>query len=79
MMEKIDQTLGLRRIFDRRQGDFFFSLGAGASKENMLDYWNWMVGVSIDTSGGVIDVEVRAFDPEARKQSPRRSSRKAQS
>ena len=65
LMEKIDQTLDLRSIYNRHPSDFVFSLGSDASTEDMLDYWNWMVRVAIDTNGGVMDIEVRTFDSES--------------
>ncbi len=64
LMHKIDETLDLRSMFNKAPQDFVFSLGEDASREDMLDFWNYMVGVAVDTAGGVIDIHVRAFAPE---------------
>jgi len=67
--EAIDARLDLRRIWSRpgtswRQGDPVFALDAAATVETLHAQWLRMVDVAYDTAGGIIDVTVRAFDPE---------------
>lgn len=45
-------------------GDPFFSLGDDTRIEALTAYWNRMVKVYYDTSSGLIEVRVLAFDPE---------------
>ncbi|HEY0276548.1 MAG TPA: sugar transporter, partial [Paenirhodobacter sp.] len=64
LMEQVDATLGLRKIFNLDPGDFVFSLRDDATTEDMLDYWQRMVGVSLDSSTNILTLEVHAFRPE---------------
>lgn len=63
LVEQVDQSLDIRSIFNRPTGDPVFELGEDSSIEDLLDYWGRMVTVSIDSTTGVLEVEVRAFDP----------------
>lgn len=64
MVELIDARLDLSRIYNRAPEDVVFSLGEGATREDMVSYWDRMVHVAIDGNSGVIDIDVRAFAPE---------------
>ena len=61
MVESLSEMLDLRAIFNRHPDDFVFSLGDAPAIEDMVDYWNRMVSVSVDSTTGVIDLETRAF------------------
>lgn len=62
LVEKMEAQLGLRERYNRRADvDWYFSLGDDPSIETLVDYWQNMVLVSLDA--GIIEVEVRAFDP----------------
>ncbi|MBV1868823.1 MAG: hypothetical protein KUG69_13100 [Marinosulfonomonas sp.] len=64
VIERIDAVLNLRSIFNRPENDPFFALGEDRSIEELIDYWDRMVSVSIDSSTGVLEIEVRAFSAE---------------
>ena len=69
IVARIDAKLDLRKIWNRagsawRTGDPVFTLGADPSIEALHRQWLRMVEVAYDSSGGIIDVTVRAFTPE---------------
>jgi capsular polysaccharide transport system permease protein len=65
----VDAELDLRTIWNRpgsgwRDGDPVFTLGADPTIEALHRQWLRMVGVSYDSTAGIIDVVARAFTPE---------------
>lgn len=64
LVAKIDDRFDLRSLYRRHPADIVFSLSKDASIEDLMDYWERMVSVAIDSSSGVLTLEVRAFAPE---------------
>jgi len=64
MVEALDAELQLREIFNRYPDDFVFSLGEAAAIEDLVRYWQRMVSVSVNSSSGVLELEVKAFTAE---------------
>lgn len=64
MVQAVDAALDLRTLYSKPENDPYFSLSPEASVEQMLDYWQDMVRVVYDPGTGLLEVEVRAFDPE---------------
>lgn len=64
LVEKIDQELSLQEMFNRAPSDIVFSLGDTPSVEDLVWYWERMVSVHLDGGTKLIEVEVRAFDPQ---------------
>lgn len=64
IVEDLSKEIDLRAIFNRPENDPVFTLGEGATVEELHSYWQWMVYISFDRSTGIIDTEVRAFTPE---------------
>lgn len=62
LVEKLQADLDLRSIYNKPQEDWFFRLGDDPSIEALVDYWETMCLVSY--SNGIVEVEVRAFDPD---------------
>lgn len=63
LVEKLQEELDLRTIFNRPEAtDWWYSLGDDPSIEALTDYWKSMVLVSFNA--GIVEVEVRAFDPQ---------------
>ncbi|MFV0476118.1 MAG: sugar transporter [Pikeienuella sp.] len=63
LVEKLQEELDLRTIFNKpKESDWWFSLGDDLSIEELTDYWKSMVLVSFNA--GIVEVEVRAFDPQ---------------
>ncbi|MDU8912157.1 sugar transporter [Aestuariicoccus sp. MJ-SS9] len=63
MVRAIARELDLPAIY-RRDGDPVFTLGEDTRIEALADYWQRMVKVFYDRSGGLIEVRVLAFDPD---------------
>ena len=64
MVQAIDQRIDLRKHYARYwPRDWAFSIWPDATQEELIWYWNRMVSVSYDSSTGLINVLVRAFDP----------------
>ncbi len=66
LVEKLDAELDLRSVYNKQPDDWYFSLGEDQSIESLVDYWRSMVLVAF--SGGIVEVEVRAFEPNDAKQ-----------
>lgn len=62
MVETLEGDLGLRTMFNKPEDDWWFRLGDDPSIEHLVDYWKTMALVAFDA--GIVEVEVRAFDPE---------------
>ncbi|MCV6593668.1 MAG: sugar transporter [Silicimonas sp.] len=72
LIRKLDERLDLRTMYAARATgwpiiteDWLFGLRDDASIEDLEEYWTRMVLVSRDAVSGIIDLEVRAFSPEA--------------
>lgn len=61
LVEQVDEALDLRELYGAPERDPVFALARDASVEDLIDYWDRMVQVSIETSTGVISLEVRGF------------------
>lgn len=65
MVESARAALPLDEIFNRAPNDPLFRLGENRSIERMTEYWNRMVFAAFDSTTGLIQVQVRSFDPES--------------
>lgn len=63
LIRTIDQTVGLKAMYRKPMADPLFTLQSDATIEDMVDYWQRMVRVFYEPSTGVMEIEVRAFDP----------------
>jgi capsular polysaccharide transport system permease protein len=63
LVADMDARLDLRQIWSKPVGDPIFTLNPEGSIEDLLDYWHNMVRTSYDSSTGLIEVRVLAFDP----------------
>ena len=61
IVETVRTRLPLEEYWNRRPEAWVFSLGRDQSIEELVDYWNRMVDVSLDPVTGIITIEVRAF------------------
>lgn len=64
LVRAVDASLDLQAIYGKPEQDRIFRLEEGASIEAMLDYWERMVRIQYDPGAGLIEIEVRAFDPQ---------------
>ncbi|MCI5040357.1 MAG: sugar transporter [Donghicola eburneus] len=63
LIEAVDAELDLRQIYTKPENDPIFSLKTDASIEELVSYWSRMVRIVYDPGTGLIEVQVRAFDP----------------
>jgi capsular polysaccharide transport system permease protein len=63
IVETVRAQLPLEAYYNRAPRDWVFSLGEDQPVEDLIDYWNRMVDVSLDPVIGILTVEARAFAP----------------
>lgn len=63
LVADLDAELDLRAIWTRAETDWVFALAQDAALEDLTDYWNRMVRINHGSGAGLLDIEVRAFDP----------------
>lgn len=63
LVRAIDQEMDLKTLFQKPSDDLVFRLGDDATIEDLVEYWSRMVRIVYDPGTGLIEVEVRAFDP----------------
>ncbi|RVT83539.1 capsule biosynthesis protein [Rhodobacteraceae bacterium CCMM004] len=63
MVRGVDRDLDLRAIYQKPHNDPLFTLVEGATIEDMVAYWQRVVRLYYDPGTGLIEVEVRAFEP----------------
>ena len=69
MASAVEDRVGLRAHFSARwPGDWAFALWPGATMEDLPWYWQRILGVSYDSSSGLIEVQATAYTPEMSRQ-----------
>lgn len=64
LVADIDEALDLYQIWSRPAFDPVYALDPDAPLEDLVAYWNKMVRLSFGKGSGLLEVEVRAFDPD---------------
>ena len=65
LVQRIDAQIDLRNLYATiSEIDPVFGLHEGANIEELVDYWQRMVKVSYAPGTGLLELEVRAFDPD---------------
>lgn len=65
MVQAVNERIDLREHYSQHwPSDWAFSIWPDATMEDLIWYWNRMVGVSYDSSTGLTEVQVKAFDPD---------------
>ena len=63
MVEQVDRELDIRASYARPEQDWLFRFHPDGTIEDLVSYWNRMVAVAFEGDKGLIEVQVRAFDP----------------
>jgi capsular polysaccharide transport system permease protein len=63
LVERLEQDVGLRQLYDRDSIDWFDRLKPKAEVEDVLRYWHAMSAVSVQATNGIVTLTVRAFAP----------------
>ncbi|MEY9102037.1 RkpR, polysaccharide export protein [Sinorhizobium fredii] len=64
MAADADRKFKLEDVYATRGLDYFYGIGSDLPIEDKLAYWRDMVNVNFDHASGIMQVDVRAFDPE---------------
>ncbi|MCL2029397.1 MAG: capsule biosynthesis protein [Deltaproteobacteria bacterium] len=64
IFSKIDAQLGLKGHFQDTSRDMISRLSSGATQNDVLDYWAWVVKLNFDRDTGLISCKVKAYTPE---------------
>lgn len=64
IVDKVNADLDLLKVFNRVPSDIVFSLGKAPSAEDLVDYWQNMVRVTLDSSTSILRLDIRAFTPD---------------
>jgi capsular polysaccharide transport system permease protein len=63
IVDHIDTSLDIRRLFSRPQADWWARLSPAAPIEELVRYWKGQVDPFYDPADGTVTVRVRAFTP----------------
>ncbi|MDJ0638693.1 MAG: hypothetical protein QNJ20_07660 [Paracoccaceae bacterium] len=64
MVEALDRRLGLADIYTPASEDPFFAYDTTGRIEDLMDYWQYMVQITYDSTTELIEVRALAFTPE---------------
>lgn len=64
VVEELEKTLNLRRMFSPGKGDFLAEAPEDISMEKFVDYWTNQVKLDVNRSSGLVTLQVRTFSPE---------------
>jgi len=64
MLKKLDEKIGVKKIFNSDKADSFSKLGNSHSQEDALEYFKKMVELRLDEQAGIIIFRVKAFSAE---------------
>lgn len=64
LFSKVDSRLDLRGHFGDRSKDIISRLPQNSAQADIIDYWEWVVGLSFDPDTGIIRCKVKAYSPE---------------
>ena len=67
MLEKVASVIDIHAHYADRSKDVYSRLKLHPTKEEMLEYWQWLVSVTYELDKGIISVEVKAYTPEMAK------------
>ncbi|WP_372352988.1 RkpR, polysaccharide export protein [Pararhizobium sp. BT-229] len=63
MLAEVEKKFDLEKIYAARGLDYFYGMASGEPVEDKLAYWRNMVDVNFDHASGIMQLQVKAFDP----------------
>ena len=67
MLNKVDRQINIKTHYGARSRDIYSRLKRDPTKEELLEYWQWLVTVSFTPEKGILVVSVKAYDPKTAK------------
>lgn len=64
MAQDVDAEFNLDTVYAPKGLDYFFGLMSGEPIETKTEYWKRMANIYFDHASGIINLEIKAFDPE---------------
>ncbi|WP_434056004.1 MAG: lipopolysaccharide biosynthesis protein [Roseibium sp.] len=64
LVERLIDDYEFRSAYGSDSVDFLYRLDVDAPIEDVVDYWEWMITPSFDSTSGIVTFEVEAFDPD---------------
>lgn len=64
MLAAVEKRFDLESIYAVQGVDYFYGLISGLPVEDKLDYWRNMAHVDYDPASGIMQLQVKAFDPQ---------------
>ena len=64
LVGEVDQALDIVSIYSKPEGDPVFAFDPEGTIEDLVAYWGRMVKIYYDNKTGLIELQVRAFDPD---------------
>lgn len=64
MLQKLDEKINLRSLYEKQKIDLFFRIYPSTSKESYLKYYRDRIHILFDDKTGLLNVAVEGFSPE---------------
>ncbi|WP_438939316.1 capsule biosynthesis protein [Campylobacter porcelli] len=64
MLQKLDEKINLRSLYEKQKIDLFFRIYSSTSKESYLKYYRDRIHILFDDATGLLNVAVESFSPE---------------
>ncbi|WP_407716396.1 capsule biosynthesis protein [Campylobacter lanienae] len=64
MLQKLDEKINLRLLYEKQKIDLFFRIYSSTSKESYLKYYRDRIHILFDDTTGLLNVAVESFSPE---------------
>ena len=64
MLQKLDEKINLRSLYEKQKIDLFFRIYSSTSKEGYLKYYRDRIHILFDDTTGLLNVAVESFSPE---------------
>ena len=64
MLQKLDEKINLRSLYEKQKIDLFFRIYSSTSKESYLKYYRDRIHILFDDTTGLLNVAVEGFSPE---------------
>jgi len=65
VIERTKQYFDINKLYAREDKDFLSRLEQDSSIEDIVEYWQEKVNVEFDTTSGIVNLKVTAFEPES--------------